>query len=281
MIFFDKGFYFFKEISFKKQFQIIYMARVVRMRKSKVPKKSARVFIGTSGWNYNHWRTIFYPEDLSAREWFNYYSKSFDTVEINNTFYNLPDASVFKNWKRQAPNDFIYAVKTNRYITHMKKLKKCETALTRFFSRTRYLGENLGPILYQLPPYWKCDVRRLEEFLKKLPKDKTHVFEFRDDSWLTKEVFKILELYNVSFCVHDIPYVKCPEIAIGNVGYLRLHGVQAIYQGGYPIRTLKKWADWIITQSKTRDVYVYFNNDAEGHAVEDAVKLKKFFAKKS
>jgi len=237
-----------------------------------------RIFIGTSGWNYNHWRGIFYPDELSTKEWFHYYRKKFDTVEINNTFYNLPDSNVFKNWKKQAPADFIYAVKVNRYITHMKKLKNPESALKKFFSRVKYLEGNLGPILFQLPPYWKCNAERLKNFLKKLPKDKIHVFEFRDDSWHTKEIFKILDSHNASFCIHDMPYVKCPQIAIGKVAYLRFHGAQRVYQGGYPIRALKRWADWISTQSKKRDVYIYFNNDAEGHAVKDAAKLKKLLA---
>ena len=236
---------------------------------------SHQIFIGTSGWNYNHWRGLFYPEELSTKEWFDFYCKKFDTVEINNTFYNLPDANVFKNWKKQAPTDFIYAVKANRYITHMKKLKEPEDALKRFFSRVKYLEGNLGPILYQLPPYWKCNIERLEIFLKKLPKDKIHVFEFRDDSWHKKEVFEILDSYNASFCIHDMPYVRCPEIVTGKVAYLRFHGTTGIYQGSYPVKILQKWADWISTQAKSKDVYVYFNNDQEAHAIYDAMKLKE------
>lgn len=239
-------------------------------------KKSGRIFVGTSGWNYNHWRGVFYPENLTAKEWFNYYRKKFDTVEINNTFYNLPASSVFKNWRRQAPADFTYVIKANRYITHMKKLKKPGSALKKFFSRIKYLKGNLGPILYQLPPYWRCNTERLKEFLGKLPRDKIHVFEFRDDSWFVKEVFKILDSHNASFCVHDMPYVKCPEEVTGKIAYLRLHGAKAIYQGGYSIKALKRWTRWVNTQAReNRDVYVYFNNDTEGHAPEDAAKLKK------
>lgn len=236
---------------------------------------SRRIYIGTSGWNYGHWRGVFYPEELSAKEWFNFYKRHFDTVEINNTFYNLPDAKVFKNWKKQAPALFVYAVKANRYITHMKKLRNPEDALEKFFSRIERLEGNLGPILYQLPPHWKCNAERLGSFLKNLPGDKTHVFEFRDDSWHTKDVFEILDSHKASFCVHDMPYVKCPEVVTGKIAYLRLHGASAKYQGSYPIQTLKKWADWINTQAKTRDVYAYFNNDAEGQAVKDASKLKE------
>lgn len=242
-------------------------------------KQSHRTFIGTSGWSYNHWRGVFYPDDISAKEWFDYYRKKFGTVEINNTFYNLPASDVFKNWQKQAPADFIYAVKANRYITHMKKLKEPESALKKFFSGVNLLKGNLGPILYQLPPRWKCNIERLRDFLKKLPKDKIHVFEFRHDSWFTKEVFDTLDAHKASFCIHDMPYVKCPEITTGKVAYLRFHGATAIYRGGYPIETLKKWADWVNIQAKSRDVYVYFNNDAEGHAVKDAAILKQLTKK--
>ena len=244
-----------------------------------MPRKSGRIFIGTSGWNYNHWRGVFYPQKLSTKEWFDYYRKKFGTVEINNTFYNLPASSVFKNWEKQAPADFIYAVKANRYITHMKKLKEPQSALKKFFSRVNFLRGNLGPILYQLPPHWRCNVERLEKFLKKLPKNRIHVFEFRHDSWFTKEVFEILDAHDASFCIHDMPYVKCPEITTGKIAYVRFHGAAAIYQGGYPVKTLKRWASWINAQSKKRNVYVYFNNDAEGHAVEDATKLKQLTKK--
>ncbi len=242
-------------------------------------KKPGRIFIGTSGWNYKHWRGVFYPRELPAKEWFDYYRKKFDTVEVNNTFYNLPASSVFKNWRKQAPPDFIYAVKANRYITHMKKLKEPGSALKNFFLRVNHLKDSLGPILYQLPPYWRCDAKRLEGFLKKLPKDKIHVFEFRNDSWFTQEIFEMLKAHKASFCIHDMPYVKCPEITIGKVAYLRLHGAAAIYQGGYSIKILKRWTSWISAQAKSRDVYVYFNNDAEGHAPEDAVRLRQIAEK--
>jgi len=242
-----------------------------------MPGRSRHIFIGTSGWSYNHWRGLFYPRKSSTKEWFDHYTKYFDTVEINNTFYNLPDATVFKNWQRQAPADFIYTIKANRFITHMKKLKDPEGPIRNFFSRAEYLKDHLGPILYQLPPRWKCNTERLESFLKILPKNKTHVFEFRDDSWHTEEVFEILDSYKASFCVHDMPYVKCPAIAMGKAAYLRFHGASALYRGGYSVNILKKWAKWITAQSKERKVYVYFNNDAEGHAVKDAIKLKKLY----
>ena len=240
-----------------------------------MPRKSYRIFIGTSGWNYNDWKGPFYPKELSRKEWFNYYTKKFDTVEINNTFYNLPSTAVFKNWKKGSPSRFIYAVKANRYITHMKKLKNPRSALKKFFLRVNHLKNNLGPILYQLPPHFKCNPERLEKFLKVLPKDKVHIFEFRDNSWFKEEVFKLLNAYKASFCVHDMKGVNCPVKVTGKIAYLRLHGTTGKYQGAYPLKTLKAWARWIRRQAKTKDVYVYFNNDTKAHAPKDAIELKK------
>ena len=118
--------------------------------------------IGCSGWNYDHWRGRFYPEEAPPKQWFEFYAGAFDTVEINNTFYQLPAAQTFKAWREQAPDGFIYAVKANRYLTHMKRLKDAKAPLKRFLDRARLLREHLGPILYQLPPRWRLNLERLE-----------------------------------------------------------------------------------------------------------------------
>ena len=138
-----------------------------------------RVRVGTSGWIYKHWRGLFYPERLSARRWFAFYAERFDTVEINNTFYRLPAAGVFAEWRGQAPPGFLYAVKASRFLTHMKKLKDPEEPLETILGRARGLGPHLGPVLYQLPPHWGCDAARLEQFIVRLPRDLTHVFAAR------------------------------------------------------------------------------------------------------
>jgi uncharacterized protein YecE (DUF72 family) len=132
--------------------------------------RRGQVRIGTSGWIYKHWRGVFYPERLPAREWFAFYARSFDTVEINNTFYRLPSPAAFAAWHDQAPPGFVYAVKASRYLTHMKKLKDPADALERILGRARLLGPYLGPVLYQLPPHWRCDLDRLREFLAALPR---------------------------------------------------------------------------------------------------------------
>jgi uncharacterized protein YecE (DUF72 family) len=238
--------------------------------------KKGKIHIGCSGWNYEHWRGPFYPEDAPPKRWFEYYAEAFDTAEINNTFYQLPAAQTFKAWRAQAPDGFIYSVKANRYLTHMKKLKDAKAPLRRFLDRARLLRERLGPILYQLPPRWRLNMERLESFLDLLPEDLRHVFEFRDQSWFVDEVFQLLEERGASFCAHDMPGLDIPRLALGSLAYVRFHGAKEKYRSGYPEPALRSWSGWMEQQSRSgRDVYVYFNNDAEAHAPHDALRLKE------
>lgn len=231
--------------------------------------------IGTSGWVYNHWRGVLYPEDVPPRDWFTCYARTFDTVEINNTFYRLPGAETFDAWREQAPPGFIYAVKASRFLTHLKKLKDPEEPLRTFFDRAGRLGKTLGPVLYQLPPHWKVNLPRMEHFLSILPKGYRHVVEFRDESWLIEPVFQLLERYDVAHCLHDMHPLKIPLRLTAPPVYIRFHG-DITHFGDYPPATLKSWAkrisDW---HSRRLDVFVYFNNDISGYAVKNAVALKQ------
>ena len=173
----------------------------------------ADIRVGCSGWNYRHWRAAFYPEKLPVKRWFAFYAEHFDTVEINNSFYRLPSADTFAKWREQAPPGFRYAVKANRFLTQAKKLKDCAEPVARMMAPVRALGETLGPTLYQLPPRFRVNLPRLEEFLSLLPKDVVHVFEFRDPSWLTDETLALLERYGASFCAHDMPGLATPRWA--------------------------------------------------------------------
>jgi uncharacterized protein YecE (DUF72 family) len=240
-------------------------------------RKKAKIWIGCSGWNYEHWRGRFYPaKGFSARQYFEFYAKHFDTVEINNTFYRLPSAKIFKVWESQAPQGFLYSVKANRYLTHVKKLKEAKDSLQLFLKRTRLLKEHLGPILYQLPPRWNFNRERLESFLELLPRNLLHVFEFRHQSWLSAEVLELLKTYGVCFCAHDFPGLKVPRQAVGPAAYVRFHGADQKYQGAYSKSSLQKWWNWMEQQLDVgRDVFVYFNNDVGAHAVSDALALKK------
>ncbi len=236
-------------------------------------------YIGTSGWVYRHWRGVFYPWDLPTQRWLQHYATRFDTVELNNTFYRLPSERAFSAWKENSPQRFRYAIKASRYITHMKKLQGVEEALSRFLERSRLLGERLGPILYQLPPHWKCNIDRLRSFLHILPRDQRHVLEFRNASWLSEEVFATLAEHGVGLCIVSLPDFPCLLRTTAPFAYIRLHGAEAVYGSCYSERELQWWAEQILGFLETgKDVYAYFNNDAHGYAVQNAVRLKELLS---
>ena len=238
-------------------------------------ERGRQIRVGCSGWNYKHWRELFYPKGLPARRWFEFYAGHFDTVEINNSFYRLPSPETFDKWREQAPPGFCYAVKANRYITQAKKLLDPEEPLDRMMSAALHLGSCLGPILYQLPPSLGLDLERLEHFLAILPKDVTSVFEFRDRSWYVSQTYDLLERYGASFCAHDMPGSATERIAVGPIAYIRFHGCGRKYWGRYPHDLLLRWANWMTElASVDRPVWAYFNNDIDGHAILDAQTLK-------
>ena len=233
-----------------------------------------RYRIGTSGWNYNHWRGRFYPQGLPSGRWFAHYAEVFDTVEINNTFYRQPKNETFDGWREQAPAGFLYAVKANRHLTHMKKLKNPQESLERCLEGSRRLKEYLGPILYQLPPQWGKNLTRLREFARLLPADLQHVIEFRDRDWLCDETYELLTEHNLSLCIHDM-LARHPRRITGPIGYVRFHGSGRNSGGKYRPSRLRRWADWIRRIAEDRTVFVYFNNDAQGYAIQDARTLRE------
>ena len=232
--------------------------------------------IGCSGWQYQHWRNEFYPAGLPQSCWFAHYVLSFDTVEINNSFYWLPKVGTFAKWRDQAPRRFLYAVKASRFLTHMKKLKDPEEPIARFFNRTKHLGSHLGPVLYQLPPRWAVDLPRFEHFLAVLPRDVRHTVEFREMSWYDERVYELLRRYKVAMCIHDMDGSASKRILVGPFVYVRLHHGTKKYGGRYSDARLDDWAGWLSEHAaEGLDVFVYFNNDADGHAPRDAVRLRQ------
>lgn len=235
-----------------------------------------KLFIGTSGWHYKHWKERFYPKDLPLKDWFDYFATKFDTVEINNSFYRLPEKKVFVDWRKKSPAKFTFAVKASRFFTHMKKLKVDRVSLNRFMRRIDGLENKLGPILFQLPPKWKMNTERLDEFLSKLPKGYRYTFEFREHSWYHKDVYAVLKKYNAAFCIYELEHHLSPLIATADFVYVRLHGPGNKYQGDYTKSVLNKWArrckEWI---KERKTVYVYFDNDQEAYAAFNALSLKK------
>jgi uncharacterized protein YecE (DUF72 family) len=240
-------------------------------------RRQGRARIGCSGWQYKHWQGAFYPADCPQAEWLEFYASRFDTVEINNSFYRLPEAATVTRWRERAPAGFLFAFKASRYLTHMKKLKDPEDPLDRLFSRACLLRQKLGPVLYQLPPNFKRDIDRLQTFLRALPHGPRHTVEFRDASWYDEEVIETLDAAGVALCLHDMPgSATARELARGTFVYVRFHGAESRYAGGYPSQVLEQWAQWLTLQLRAgKDAYVYFNNDVGAHAPRDATKLRE------
>ena len=232
--------------------------------------------VGTSGYQYDHWRGLFYPQDLSKKHWFAYYAKHFDTVEINNTFYGLPSSDTFDSWRTQAPEGFCYVLKFSRYGTHLKRLKEPKAPIKIFLQHAQRLKKFLGPILVQLPPNWNVDIDRLDGFLNAAPSSVRWAFEFRDPRWLCEEVFTILQRHNAALCIHDMIDDHPRQITADWI-YLRFHG--DYYAGSYTPQALKAQAKWIKEQlGSAKDVFAFFNNDAEGFATTNAADLKRYVA---
>jgi uncharacterized protein YecE (DUF72 family) len=230
--------------------------------------------VGTSGYHYDHWKGVFYPPGLPKAEWFSHYARQFDTVEINNTFYRLPEATTFEAWREQAPKGFCYALKFSRYGSHIVRLKKPRGTIRKFLARANRLGEFLGPILVQLPPNWKADPERLAAFMKVAPKDHRWAVEFRDMRWLCEEVFAILREHDSALCIHDM-IADHPRLVTAKWVYLRFHGDR--YGGCYSPQFLAARAVEIREYlSQGLDVFAYFNNDAEGYAVRNAADLRRY-----
>lgn len=235
-----------------------------------------RVYIGTSGWQYKHWVGTFYPEGMPQGKQFAHYSSVFDTVELNNPFYRLPARETFAKWKNNSPKKFLFAVKANRYITHMKKLNDVEESVDTFLRNASALNGKLGPILFQLPPGWKVNAERFAEFVKLLPGDQRYTFEFRNPSWYDPAIYAVLRKSNCAFCIYELAGHRSPVQVTADFVYIRLHGPGDKYQGSYNTRTLNTWANRIKEWQKDGlDTFVYFDNDQAGYAAFNAKKLSE------
>ena len=238
---------------------------------------TCEIRIGTSGYHYQHWRGACYPAGTSASKMLEFYSRYFDTVELNNSFYRLPAKSAFDDWRNSTPPNFIFAVKASRFLTHNKKLKDPDVALQNFLPRIEHLGAKLGPVLFQLPPRWRVNLERLEGLLRVLPRTFRYVFEFRDSTWITPEANEVLKKSRSAFCIYELAGYHSPLTVTTDFAYVRLHGPdRGKYQGTYAEDHLRKWSQQIRNRAKTlKAVYVYFDNDQSGFAARNALTLKQ------
>jgi uncharacterized protein YecE (DUF72 family) len=234
-------------------------------------------WIGTSGWQHDSFAGRFYPDDLAQSDRLSFYADTFDTVEVNNTFYQSPDEETLHAWRAQTPDDFTFAVKANQYITHFKKLKDPDEPVRNLYRNVAPLGDALGPILFQCPPNWHQNLERLHNFLETLDDTHRHVFEFRDPTWLNDGTTEALAAHDAAFCIYDFGDRETLRTVTTEWVYVRLHGAGEKYRGRYSDDALDEWADAIADwQADGLDVYVYFNNTAgDGHAPHDAQRLRE------
>jgi uncharacterized protein YecE (DUF72 family) len=230
-----------------------------------------RLFTGTSGWVYKGWAGAFYPQGLASGKHLEFYSRHFNTVEINATFYRLPTENAVRSWRDTAPNKFIYAVKGSRFITQMKKLNVEPKSIAIFFERIAPLKQHLGPILWQLPPMLRKDGGRLERFLRQLSRRHRYAVEFRHPSWLDDEIFAILQKYRAAYVAVSSLVMPVDQRVTTDFIYLRFHGLEGGAAHDYTAAELKPWADHVRKCLRHGlDVYAYFNNDLNSRAPENA-----------
>jgi uncharacterized protein YecE (DUF72 family) len=242
---------------------------------------SAAVRVGTSGWEYRHWVGSFYPRDLPRERRLEFYAEHFDTVELNNSFYRLPDADVFATWADRVTEPFAFAVKASRYLTHIRRLREPAEPLERLWSRARRLGRHLGPMLYQLPPRWRPNHERLAAFLDAVPRDHSQAIEIRDRRWYGPELARQLAGAGIGLCLHDMPGSAPTPVRVGPIVYVRFHGSGERYGGAYSPQRLTAWADRMSAWAEEGwPVWAYFNNDIGGHAIRDAEKLRSFLGRR-
>jgi len=242
---------------------------------------TANLWIGTSGWNYDHWRDLFYT-GTKKDQWLQFYSARFNAVEINATFYRLQDKKTFQRWYEQTPDDFRFCIKANRYVTHNKKLLDPVESVRLERQRAVALRHKLSAVLWQLPGKFTVHIDRLRGFIKALSswREVRHVVEFRHRSWFVEEVADCLAAHDISNCLSDAADWPIWEAVTTDLVYARLHGHSCTYTSSYRRATLQGWARkikrWL---REKRQIHVYFDNDAEGRAPRDAQRLQGLIAR--
>lgn len=238
----------------------------------------SKLFIGTSGWNYAHWRERFYPQKLASAKYLEFYAREFNTAEVNYSFYRLPKPETYQKWSDTVNEQFSFAVKASRYITHARRLTNCEEPWQRFVENALHLGPHLGPILLQFPESFVRDDARLKAFFNVVrdhSRDLRIVCEFRHLSWFDDQVFELLRKYKIALCEADSPRYPRENVVTADFVYYRYHGRKQLFASKYTKKELDEEAA-ILKRflAKDIDVFVYFNNDANAYAVENARVLR-------
>ena len=235
------------------------------------------ILIGTSGWHYASWKGPFYPCDLKLKDRLRYYGRQFGTTELNGVFYRTPTVEAVEAWREQTPDDFVFAWKASKFITHWKRLSaRSENSLALLESRLALLGTKAGPVLFQLPPQFEINEERLAAFLKMLHVERRYAFEFRHPSWYAPRIFRLLAGQNIALCISDHADAPSPWKRTADFVYIRGHGPGGRYKGHYKPAALAAWREKIKRwNARGVDVFVYFDNDQKSAAPLDAALLQK------
>ena len=237
----------------------------------------ASIRIGTSGWQYASWRGPFFPPGLMVKHQLSYYTSQFETTELNGVFYRTPTERAVKSWRDHTGNDFVFAWKASRFITHWKRLSDTSADSVELLEqRLSLLGGKAGPVLFQLPPNMKADHERLTRFLKLLGRKRRYTFEFRHPSWYTPQTIRLLGDRNIALCISDHHDAPSPWERTADFFYVRGHGPGGRYKNHYSPQTLHDWAaDFLKWKRRGFDIYAYFDNDQKSAAPADALHLKR------
>jgi uncharacterized protein YecE (DUF72 family) len=239
----------------------------------------AEYFLGCSGFYYNHWRGLFYPERLAKPKWVQYYTGYFNTLEVNNTFYRYPTEKLLRSWYQKTPENFRFTLKANRAITHTRKFHNTEELIATFYKLAFLFQEKLVCVLFQLPPFMHKNMELLEKIALQVNPKVTNVLEFRHESWWDSEVYDFLQRKGLVFCSVSASELPATLVKTSPTVYVRFHGVNGMYRGNYTDGQLKEWAEKIESQNAER-VFCYFNNDANAYAVTNCLTLKKLLEKR-
>jgi len=240
-----------------------------------------KLYLGTSGFSYRHWRSVFYPNSLPPRQWLEFYSRHFNSLEINSSFYRLPAAATLQNWYRQTPVNFRFSIKAPRLLTHYYRLKIGNASWKQFWARMSLLKEKLAVILWQLPLNLPRQEERLRLFLQQFSGLARFAFEFRHSSWFNDKIYSILRHYQAALVWHDNQILpQPPAVQTANFIYIRFHGVETLYNYRYSQKQLALWAKTIKGQLEKGDIFAYFNNDPDAFAIKNAHQLQSLSAHK-
>lgn len=239
------------------------------------------IYIGCSGWSYEHWTNKFYPSDLGRREWLKFYTQYFKTVEVNMTFYRFPFPNMLKSWYTKTPENFKFTFKANRIITHERKFRGASDLVSKFLNLLDLLKDKAGCILWQLPPSMHFSEENLETLTDFLANpelgERKNVIEFRHKSWWDEETYTLLKKHKAIFCILSSPSLPDDFVVTSDIIYIRFHGVKDWYRYDYPPEELEEWADKI-KETKCKEIYCYFNNDFEAYAPKNALQLMEVLA---